>query len=67
MITTRRELMVAMILTGVAGSACAAQSAAQQPSPTEAAPGFTNPVVDSNVPDPMIIADDEGVWWAFAT
>ena len=67
MITTRRELMVAMILTGVAGSACAAQSAAQQPSPTEGAPGFTNPVVDTNVPDPMIIADDEGVWWAFAT
>ena len=29
--------------------------------------GFTNPVIDADVPDPMIIADDEGGWWAFAT
>jgi beta-xylosidase len=29
--------------------------------------GFTNPVVDDNMPDPMIIADDDGTWWAFAT
>ena len=38
-----------------------------EPTPTGGSEAFTNPVVDANVPDPMIIADDEGGWWAFAT
>ena len=65
--TTRRQLMAAMILTGATGSACAASSKAPEPSPIGETVTFTNPVVDANVPDPMIIADDEGGWWAFAT
>ena len=57
--TTRRELIAAMILTGMSGAACA---------PATGGPvGFTNPVVDANMPDPMIIADDGSGWWAFAT
>ena len=65
--TTRRELMAAMILVSGTGAACALTTGTQQPTPTSSPPGFSNPVVDSNVPDPMIIVDDDGVWWAFAT
>jgi beta-xylosidase len=65
--TSRRQLMAAMILTGLTGAACGSRAGAQEPTPTAGATGFTNPVVDANVPDPMIIADDEGGWWAFAT
>jgi len=65
--TTRRQLMAAMILTGTAGAACSSPTGTQEPTPTGGTVTFTNPVVDANVPDPMIIADDEGGWWAFAT
>jgi beta-xylosidase len=65
--TTRRQLLAAVIVAGVAGTGCESPTAAQQPIPTGESVGFTNPVVDSNVPDPMIIADDDGAWWAFAT
>jgi beta-xylosidase len=64
--TTRRELMAGMILSGLAAAGCSADPAADDPTPGEAV-GFANPVVDANVPDPMIIADDDGSWWAFAT
>ncbi|HEU5484943.1 MAG TPA: glycoside hydrolase family 43 protein [Microlunatus sp.] len=65
--TTRRQLLGGLILTGLAGTACGGiddpVTTDQQGEPV----GFTNPVVDTNVPDPMIIADDEGSWWAYAT
>ncbi len=37
--------------------------APESPSPA----GFTNPVYGDNFPDPMIIADPAGGWWAMAT
>jgi beta-xylosidase len=66
--TTRRELIAAMIMATVASAACdAGTGGAQDPDPSGDTVGFTNPVVDTNVPDPMIIAGDDGDWWAFAT
>ena len=65
--TTRRQLMAAMILTGATGAGCGTASGTQEPNPSRGTVAFTNPVVDANVPDPMIIGDDEGGWWAFAT
>lgn len=68
--TTRRQLITAMIMVGAAGSACSPTPADPAPgngSATGGPVGFTNPVIDSNVPDPMIIADDDGSWWVFAT
>lgn len=65
--TTRRELIAAMILVGGTGAACAATTGTEPLTPTGGPVGFSNPVVDADVPDPMIIADDEGGWWAFAT
>ena len=50
-------------MAGVAGAGCGSNAAPASSAP----PGFTNPVIDSNVPDPMIIADDDGSWWVFAT
>ena len=64
--TTRRQLMAAMIMTSVAGAGCHSSSVSE-PTPAGGPVAFTNPVVDANLPDPMIIADDEGGWWAFAT
>ena len=49
------------------GAACSWPSGTQEPTATGGSVGFTNPVVEANVPDPMIIADDDGGWWAFAT
>lgn len=67
--TTRRELLTGMIMVGLTGAACS--TAAEPGTPDSADPGgsveFDNPVIDSNVPDPMIIAGDDGGWWLFAT
>jgi len=63
---TRRELLAALILTGLVAGACSGADDDQSSQQGESA-GFTNPVVDANLPDPMIIADDSGGWWAFAT
>ena len=65
--TTRRQLMAAMILTGATSAGCSAAPGPQEPIPSGGTVAFTNPVVDTDVPDPMIIADDDGGWWAFAT
>lgn len=64
--TTRRGLLATLALGAVTAAGCGRgdQTAAEPPGGPV---GFTNPVVDSNVPDPMIIADDDGGWWAFAT
>ena len=51
----------ALLLVG-----CGVPAAAPPPAP-EASPGFTNPVWDSDFPDPMIIDGGKGTWWAFAT
>ena len=59
--------MAAMILTGAAGVGLQRPVRRPGTEPDGGHRGFTNPVVDTNVPDPMIIADDEGGWWAFAT
>lgn len=64
MITTRRGLLGLITLGGLTVAGCSADAT---PTPQRQPTGFTNPVVDTNVPDPMIIADDEGVWWAYAT
>ncbi len=64
--TTRRELIAAMILAGLTGAACSSPTGTPEPTPSGPV-GFTNPVVDANVPDPMIIADGSSDWWAFAT
>jgi beta-xylosidase len=50
-----------LALSGCAGSP--AEAPAADPSPA----GFTNPVYASNFPDPMIVADPDGGYWAVAT
>jgi beta-xylosidase len=50
-------------VVGVAGAGCGSDASPESSAPA----GFTNPVIDSNVPDPMIIDGGDGSWWAFAT
>lgn len=64
---TRRSLMAGMILTAASGAACTRPVEGRHTTDQGGSMGFTNPVVDSDVPDPMIMVDDEGGWWAFAT
>jgi beta-xylosidase len=64
---TRRSLMAGMILTAAAGAACTRPGGEKNATEQGGSVGFTNPVVDSDVPDPMIIAADDGDWWAVAT
>jgi beta-xylosidase len=63
--------VVGLLAAGLlALSACGGPSGATgpaTPSPSASAAGFTNPVYDSNFPDPMIIADPAGGFWAVAT
>ncbi len=64
----RLRVLVAVGLLGLSG--CAGASEATEPaspSPSASAAGFTNPVYASNFPDPMIIADPAGGFWAVAT
>jgi beta-xylosidase len=50
-----------LALTGCAG-------APETPAPASPSPaGFTNPVYPNNFPDPMIVADPDGGFWAVAT
>lgn len=58
--------LLALLLCLLVAGGCTATT---QAPPTEASTstGFANPVVDANVPDPMVIADDAGIWWAFGT
>ena len=46
---------------------CATTAPAAQESPPATPTGFTNPVYDSNFPDPMIISAPDGTAYAFAT
>lgn len=49
-------------------TACSPAPEPAQPESDAAGPaGFTNPVYDQNFPDPMVIADPAGGWWAVAT
>jgi len=64
----RLRVLVALGLLGLSG--CAGASEATEPvspSPGASTVGFTNPVYASNFPDPMIIADPSGGFWAVAT
>jgi beta-xylosidase len=47
-------------------SGCAGVSTPQAP-PRPAPAGFTNPVYPNNFPDPMIVADPDGGFWAVGT
>lgn len=65
-------LLVAAVLAAgpVALGGCAGASSTEAPAgpgPSADPTGFTNPVYDSNFPDPMIVADPAGGWWAVAT
>ena len=57
---TALVMVQALVLAG-----CAAGPAG--PSASSSATGFTNPVWDSNFPDPMIVEGGDGTYWAFGT
>jgi len=59
--------LTAVVLTLVA---CSPTPAGTEPAPagsSSGAAGFTNPVYASNFPDPMVVADPDGGFWAVAT
>jgi beta-xylosidase len=62
-----RSLVGLTVLLLLAGPACSVDAPARPAAPTDQSGGFTNPVWDSNFPDPMIVRAGEGKYWAYAT
>lgn len=65
----RRRLGV-LLAVGTLGLGACSPAATPGLAPTAGGPaasGFTNPVYASNFPDPMIVADDAGGFWALGT
>ena len=60
-------LVLGVIVASASGCAQTSAPPASPPAPPPAPSGFTNPVWDSNFPDPMIITGPDDTYWAFAT
>lgn len=65
---TRRQVGGALLVGVFAFTACSPAAPPPVEQPAAATPaGFTNPVYAENFPDPMIVSDPAGGFWALAT
>ena len=80
MLITRRAAGLMLVIAGLAllvgcfqtlasrePIATSSVPSASSSSPSSGAIGFRNPVYDGNFPDPMVVAGENGTYWAFAT